>query len=57
MEQLGEKYRLALVYRFCKGYSIKEIAELLGIPEKTVYTRVERGQKMLKAMLNKENEV
>ena len=57
IEQLGEKYRLALVYRFCKGYSIKEIAELLGIPEKTVYTRVERGQKMLKAMLNKEDEV
>ena len=57
IEQLGEKYRLALLYRFCKGYSIKEMAELFDISEKAVYTRVERGQKMLKAMLDKEDEV
>lgn len=57
IEQLKEKYRLAILYRFCKGYSIKEMAELFGIPEKTVYTRVERAQKMLKEMLGGKSDV
>lgn len=54
VERMDEKYRLALVYRFYKGFSIKEMAELFGVPEKTVYTRIKRAQRLLKEMLGKE---
>jgi len=54
IERMNEKYRLVLVYRFYKGYSVKEIAELFGVPEKTVYTRIKRAQRLLKEMLGEE---
>lgn len=55
VEQLGEKYRLALEYHFYKKFSVKQMAELFGVPEKTIYTRISRAQKMLKDMLGEEN--
>lgn len=55
VEQLDEKYRLALVYHFYKGYSVKQMAELFEVPEKTIYTRISRAQKKLKEMLGEEN--
>jgi RNA polymerase sigma-70 factor (ECF subfamily) len=54
IEQMDEKYRLVLLYRFSKGYQIKQIAELLDVPEKTVYTRISRAQKILREMVKKE---
>ena len=54
VERMDEKYRLALVYRFYKEFSIKEMAELFGVPEKTVYTRIKRAQRLLKEMLGEE---
>lgn len=55
IEQLDEKYRLALVYHFYKGFSVKEMAELFEVPEKTIYTRISRAQKKLKEMLEEGN--
>ncbi len=54
IERMDEKYRLALVYRFYKEYSIKEMAELFGVPKKTVYTRIRRAQRLLKDLLGEE---
>jgi RNA polymerase sigma-70 factor (ECF subfamily) len=55
IEQLDEKYRLALEYHFYKGFSVKQMAELFEVPEKTIYTRISRAQKKLKEMLGEEN--
>lgn len=47
IEAMDEKYSIALLYRYHKGMTVKQIASLMGIPEKTVYTRLERGKKLL----------
>lgn len=54
VEQMDEKYRLALEYYFYKGFSVKQMSELFEVPEKTIYTRISRAQKMLKARFGKE---
>ena len=45
---LPEKYRATISLRFEEGLSPKEIAEALGIPERTVRTHLLRGLRMLK---------
>ena len=45
---LPEKYRTTISLRFEEGLSPKEIAEVLGIPERTVRTHLLRGLRMLK---------
>lgn len=47
VEELDEKYSTTLFLYFNKEMSIKEIANMMGISEKTVYTRFERGKKLL----------
>lgn len=54
IEQMDEKYRVVLLYRFGQGYDVKQIAEMLGIPEKTVYTRILRAQKKLRELVKGE---
>lgn len=51
IEAMDEKYRTALLFRYGMEYEVKQMAELFEIPEKTVYTRIERGQKLLLQML------
>lgn len=53
--ELDEKYSLTLLYRYANDMSVKDIADLMGISEKTVYTRLSRGKKLLLAALG-ENE-
>jgi len=48
---LPQKYREAVALRFQEGLSPKEIAELLGIPERTVRTHLLRGLRALKEAL------
>ena len=48
---LPEKYRSAISLRFQEGLSPKEIAEVLGIPERTVRTHLLRGLRALKEAL------
>ena len=54
IEKLDDKYRYTLMYRYTHEMGVKEIAELMGIPEKTVYTRLERGRTQLLILLEKE---
>lgn len=47
IRSLDEKYSITLLYRFQKEMTVAEIAGLMGLSEKTVYTRIERGKKLL----------
>ena len=48
---LDQKYRVTLMLHYYEGYSIREIAKIMGIPEKTVSTRLARGRRILKDLL------
>lgn len=50
--KLDERYSIPLSLRVTENMEIKEIAKLLGIAEKSVYTRLERARKMLIDILN-----
>lgn len=52
--ELPEKYRRALYLFYYVDYSIKEISDVLGIPEGTVKTNLKRGREELKKILSKE---
>lgn len=51
---LPEKYRIAIYMVYYEGYSVVEIAEILGKNENTVYSWLTRGKKRLKADLGGE---
>lgn len=54
--ELPEKYKSCLYFFYYEDYSIKEIAQLLKIPENTVKTNLRRGREMLKESLEKDAE-
>lgn len=47
IERLDEKYSSTLYLVFCQNKTPKEIAEMMGISCKTVYTRLSRGKILL----------
>ena len=49
--KLNERYRTVIHLYYYEDYSIKEIASILKIPAATVGTRLARGKKLLKNML------
>lgn len=51
IQSLPEKYSAVIHLYYYEGYSIKEIAKLLGLPAPTVGTRLARGRERLKVML------
>ena len=51
LQKLDEKYRMALYLKYYEGYTAAEIAEMMGIPENTVYTNLARGREKLKEVL------
>lgn len=55
IRRLDERYSITLSLRYVEEMSVKDIAALLGIAEKSVYTRIERGKKKLLQMLEGEN--
>lgn len=57
IESMDGIYSIALLYRFCKGYSVKEMSELLGVKEKTMYTRIARAQRILLNLLEGDGEI
>lgn len=57
IEQMDEKYSITLMYRYSSSMSVKEIADLMGISEKTVYTRISRGKQKLLEMLEENKNV
>ena len=52
--KLPDTYRQVLEMRFLLGYSNKEIAAHLGMTESAVGTRINRGRRLLREILDKE---
>lgn len=56
--ELPKKYRLPIYLYYYEGYSTKEIAEILKIPNGTVCTNLRRGRELLKKhLLEVDNDV
>lgn len=51
---LPEKYSAVLHLHYYEGYSMKEIANILGIPSATVGTRLARGRDLLRQALKED---
>jgi RNA polymerase sigma-70 factor (ECF subfamily) len=47
LEKLPEKIRLVVVLHYYSDYAVKEIAEALNLPLRTVYSRLEAGRSRL----------
>lgn len=52
LDELGEEYRSAFLLRYREGFSIKEVAEILELPEGTIKSRLFYARKMLSEKLN-----
>lgn len=44
---MDEKYSTALLYHYCCEMNVSEIAKMLALSEKTIYTRLARGRQIL----------
>ena len=51
IESLPESYRVAVLLADVEGFAYKEIAEILDVPIGTVMSRLHRGRKRLREML------
>ena len=51
---LPRKLRMALELHYIEGYSVRETARILGIPEGTVKWRLSRGRALLKETIKRE---
>ena len=51
IKALDEKYSTTLYLVFCQEKTVNEVAKIMGISAKTVYTRLDRGKKLLFASL------
>lgn len=47
LDSIVEKYRLPIELFYGQGYKVKEIAELLSLPQNTIKTYLSRGRKQL----------
>ena len=56
LEELSEVDRDIIVYKYGAGYSLKEIAELMGMDREAVYKRHQRALVKLKVVLEAGNE-
>lgn len=54
LRQLPEKYASVLHLHYYEGYSLQEIGALLGVPAATAGTRLARGRKRLKALIEED---
>ena len=52
--RVEERYRTPMVLHYLEGYDIKETAGVLRIPQGTVKSRLAKGRKQLKAILDEE---
>jgi RNA polymerase sigma factor (sigma-70 family) len=51
LQRLPEKYRIPLVLSYLQGLTNREVAELMGRPIGTVFTRLYRGRELLRKRL------
>ena len=54
IKTLDEKYSTTLYLIFCKEMTVNQVAEMMGLAPKTVYTRLARGKELLLNSLNGE---
>lgn len=54
LRALPEKFRMPIVLHYIEGYPIRQVAQMLRIPEGTVKTRLTRGKQQLKEQLHEE---
>lgn len=54
LQKLPEKYRQILILKFFSGYGVKEIAQLLKLPQGTVATRLKKALQLLKMELEED---
>lgn len=52
--KLDKKYRVPLLLFYYEGYATAEVSSILGIPEKTVSTRLSRAKAKLRDYLKEE---
>lgn len=52
--RLEERYRVPILLHYLEGYSVAEVAAVLRVPQGTVKTRLSRGRRVLKALLDEE---
>ena len=53
LQVLDPEFRAVVVLRLIDGYSVRETAEILGLPQGTVASRLARGQQKLREILKK----
>ncbi|MDH7511478.1 MAG: RNA polymerase sigma factor [Clostridiales bacterium] len=51
LQKLEPKFRTVIVLRLINGYTTREIAKMLGLPQGTVLSRLARGQAKLREIL------
>lgn len=52
--RVEERYRVPILLHYIEGYGVAEIAAMLRIPQGTVKSRLARGRKALKELLDEE---
>jgi RNA polymerase sigma factor (sigma-70 family) len=52
IQSLADAHRIPLILKYIKGFSEKEISEILSLNQNTVKSRLFKGRKMLKEQLN-----
>lgn len=53
LKALPEHYRLPILLHYMEGYAVREIASILGVPEKRVSERMYRGRRKLEEALKR----
>ena len=51
VNELNEKHRIVIVLHYFSDYSVKEIASIIGIPQGTVKSRLDKARKIIKGRL------
>jgi RNA polymerase sigma-70 factor (ECF subfamily) len=54
LKNLKPKYRTVIYLYYYEGYSVKEVAGILKIPQNTVMTQLKRAREQLKKMIEEE---
>ncbi len=54
LRKLPEKNRTAMYMHYCEGYSVEEVAKITGAGKNAVLSRLMRGRKQLKKLLENE---
>ena len=53
ISKLSDRHRIPLVLRYFNDFSISEIAEILGLPEGTIHSRLHIARERLRLALEK----